>query len=210
MRIPEWLDLLAPVRRGQLAAERAFRGLTPQEVLEARREGYALAEGEEDLALCSNAALIARSLEKGGKPVFQDAGQVLAELSPLEIEELAQQWAEDTRDDLDFRLEGEHLEDLLEELQGRPRERLRWRVLKTFSALPTEQRAREMTQEDYLWCGLNLMLDLEESLDALCPSCREKMDRDLCPVCGREKGETNLGFDMADFWEKKCRREDQA
>ena len=41
-------------------------------------------------------------------------------------------------------------------------------MLRTFGALPTEARAREMTDRDFLWCALNLMLDDEEALDALC------------------------------------------
>ena len=35
-------------------------------------------------------------------------------------------------------------------------------MLRTFGALPTEPRARAMTDRDYLWCALNLLLDGEE------------------------------------------------
>ena len=45
-------------------------------------------------------------------------------------------------------------------------------MLKTFGALPTEARVREMKRRDYLWCALNLLLDHEEELGRLCPSCR--------------------------------------
>ena len=31
-----------------------------------------------------------------------------------------------------------------------------------------------MKARDYLWCALNLMLDREEVLEQLCPSCRQK------------------------------------
>lgn len=60
-----------------------------------------------------------------------------------------------------------------------------------------------MTERDYLWCLLNLMLDDEEELDRLCPRCREEAERERCPVCGRETGMTvggrNAAFDMERF-----------
>lgn len=57
----------------------------------------------------------------------------------------------------------ERLEELKEALAASPLERLRWRVLRIFGALPTERRARRMRDADYLWCGLNLLLDQEEA-----------------------------------------------
>ena len=58
-----------------------------------------------------------------------------------------------------------------------------------------------MHPRDYLWCALNLLLDEEEQLDALCPRCRAEAERLRCPVCGREAGETeeNPAFDMTRF-----------
>ena len=41
-----------------------------------------------------------------------------------------------------------------------------------------------MTGRDYLRCALNLLLDLEEELAALCPSCRAEAQEGRCPVCG--------------------------
>lgn len=76
-------------------------------------------------------------------------------------------------------------------------------MLKTFGALPTEQRVREMTEEDYLWCAVQLLLDEEEAEAALCPSCRAKLGEARCPVCGQETGpvvrEENAGFDWARY-----------
>ena len=47
-------------------------------------------------------------------------------------------------------------------------------MLKQFGALPTEERARNMKGRDYLWCLTNLLLDREEELERLCPSCRAR------------------------------------
>ena len=60
-----------------------------------------------------------------------------------------------------------------------------------------------MTDRDFLWCVLNLMLDDEEALDALCPSCRAEAQEARCPVCGTLTGGdwagVNQGFDEARF-----------
>lgn len=66
---------------------------------------------------------------------------------------------------------------------------------------------KAMTQKDYLWCALHLLLDDEESASLLCPACREEAEKDRCPVCGREKEETaqeeNPAFDWARFQQLK-------
>ncbi len=60
-----------------------------------------------------------------------------------------------------------------------------------------------MRDRDYLWCGLNLMLDDEEALDRLCPSCRSLAERGCCPSCGGEViapvGGVNGSFDLARY-----------
>ncbi len=80
-------------------------------------------------------------------------------------------------------------------------------MLRTFGALPTEVRAREMKDRDFLWCALNLMLDDEETLSRLCPSCRSLAERGCCPSCGGEVLSTSTGvngqFDMARFEEMR-------
>ena len=74
-----------------------------------------------------------------------------------------------------------------------------------FGALPTEERARKMTDRDYLWCALNLALDQEEELARLCPDCRRRAEAEPCPVCGapRESWSVNAGFDWARYQELK-------
>ena len=55
-------------RRERLKLEdgRELRLLSALEVLEARREAEGLARGEAEAALCANACLLARALERGG------------------------------------------------------------------------------------------------------------------------------------------------
>lgn len=70
-------------------------------------------------------------------------------------------------------------------------------MLKAFGALPTEARAKEMTARDYLWCALNLLIDDEEAVEALCPECRVRAERGACPACGRETGAAVIGGNAA-------------
>ncbi|MEG1858136.1 MAG: molybdopterin oxidoreductase [Pseudoflavonifractor sp.] len=60
-----------------------------------------------------------------------------------------------------------------------------------------------MTDRQYLWCGLNLLLDDEEALDALCPVCRAEAEEGRCPVCGSGVHSGGAGendsFDRARF-----------
>ena len=63
-------------------------------------------------------------------------------------------------------------------------------MLKCFGALPTEERAKAMREEDYLWCAVNLLLDEEEVARQLCPQCRET---------GEMVQEENPTFDWARF-----------
>ena len=74
-------------------------------------------------------------------------------------------------------------------------------MLRLFGALPTEERAKRMTDRDYLWCALNLSLDQEEELARLCPDCRERASGEPCPVCGapRESWSVNSRFDWARY-----------
>ena len=71
-----------------------LRLLSAREVLEARREGDALAQDGRELALCRNACLIARALEQKGRPVYETGGAVLDALRVEDIARLSGQWAE--------------------------------------------------------------------------------------------------------------------
>lgn len=76
-------------------------------------------------------------------------------------------------------------------------------MLRSFSALPTEDRVRALKARDVLWCALNLLLDDEEKLAGLCPTCLERAMEERCTACGvpltQTEGCVNGGFDEARF-----------
>ena len=92
---------------------------------------------------------------------------------------------------------------LKKRVEQMPRERLRWRVLRSFGTLPSSDAAKAMTDRDYLLCALHLILDQEEQLEKLCPSCRNRAKEAHCPVCGEEtlawQREENASFDWERF-----------
>ena len=75
-----------------------LRVLSAWEALEARREGRAMEETGREAALCANACLLARALERKNEPVFSDGEAVLRALTVAEIAGLARQWAEFSRE----------------------------------------------------------------------------------------------------------------
>ena len=99
--------MLAGRRRLRLEDGRSLRLLTAMEVLEARREAEELSKGEREKALCSNACLISRALERRGRPVFADGRAVLEQLRLEEIEALAARWGKFNREENPSAADGE-------------------------------------------------------------------------------------------------------
>ena len=67
---------------------------------------------------------------------------------------------------------------------------------------PPAVRARAMRDRDYLWCLANGLLDREEELERLCPSCRARALEGCCPACGQSLPEEETGnptFDLERF-----------
>ena len=137
----------------------------------------------------------------GYRLVFADGKAVLESLRVEDIARLADRWGQFNRACNPSPLDGGAVAQEKRVLEQSPYARLQWRVLRAFGALPTEERAKKMTDRDYLWCALNLALDREEELDRLCPRCRSQAEDDLCPICGesREGWGYNAGFDPARF-----------
>ena len=187
------------------ADEGELRLLSVRELLEARRESRTLAAEGREQALCSNACILARALEREGRPVYPDGRAVLEALGPEEIERLTDRWGRFNRACNPSPLDGTAVAEARRVLEGSPYARLRWRVLRSFGVLPTEERAQKMTDRDYLWCALNLALDREEELDRLCPRCREQAEENVCPVCGesRDGWGYSTGFDSTRFEQMK-------
>ena len=201
------LSILAQRDRISLGNGFDLRLLSALEALQARREGAELARDGLEQALCSNACLLARALEgtENRGPVFPDGRAVLAGLTAEEIAALAARWAAFSREnDPGLEVTGEELERIKEELDGDPGQRLRWRVLRQFHALPTEERAQSMKGRDYLWCLANTLMDREEALGRLCPACRIRTLEERCARCGRPAAEwgesdSNASFDLERF-----------
>lgn len=91
--------MLAGRRRLRLEDGRSLRLLTAIEVLEARREAAGLSTDEKDRALCSNACLLSKALERRGRPVFESGRAVLERLRVEEIEALASRWSRFNREE---------------------------------------------------------------------------------------------------------------
>lgn len=79
--------------RLDLGEGRSLRLLTALEVLETRREAAELGQEEREKALCSNACLLSRALEKKGGPLYPNGQAVLQALRVEEIDQLAQRWS---------------------------------------------------------------------------------------------------------------------
>ena len=111
-------------RRDRIELENgmSLRLLSALEVMQARRAASLLAEEERERALCSNACLLARALEKApGKPLFHSGQEVLAGLTVEEIGALAARWAQlRRRSDPGLDVSQTELEELKKNFAGPP------------------------------------------------------------------------------------------
>lgn len=94
------LSILAGRDRMCLGDGFDLRLLSALEILQARREAAELASDGRERALCSNACLLARALERTEEqtPVFSDGRAVLAGLTVAEIAALAARWSAFSRE----------------------------------------------------------------------------------------------------------------
>ena len=101
-------------RRERLKLEdgRELRLLSALEVLEARREAEGLARGEAEAALCANACLLAKALERDGRPLFDSGRATLEGLRIEDIAALARRWARFSREENPSPEDGEKAEAL--------------------------------------------------------------------------------------------------
>lgn len=88
-----WTKLLAGADRLALEDGLELRLLSAGETLEARREAESLARDGRERALCANACLLARALEREGTPLFENGQAALDGLTAREIAALAEKWA---------------------------------------------------------------------------------------------------------------------
>lgn len=88
-----WSVLAAGAERLALAEGYSLRLLSARETLEARREAEVLARDGRERALCGNACLLARALEREETAVFPDGAAVLEGLTARSVAALAGRWA---------------------------------------------------------------------------------------------------------------------
>ena len=116
-------SILARQDRVHLDNGMDLRLLSALEVLQARREAGELACEDRERALCSNACLLARALERieNHTPVFPDGQSVLAGLTVEEIGALAARWAQlRRRSDPGLDVSQTELEELKKNFAGPP------------------------------------------------------------------------------------------
>ena len=116
-------SILAQRERVSLGNGMALRLLSALEILQARREAGELAGEDRERALCSNACLLARALERteNHTPVFPDGQSVLAGLTVEEIGALAARWAQlRRRSDPGLDVSQTELEELKKNFAGPP------------------------------------------------------------------------------------------
>lgn len=183
-----------------------LRLLSARELLEAKAEGEALGDDTGSAGLRHNAAVLSRAAVQGKRRLFDSAGAVLEGWSAEKIaDEMSAYRSFSSVREPDWSDE-ELVERLRKELGQDWEDRLRWKVLRYMGVLPSEQRAREMSRNDYLYCAMEMMLDREEQLEGLCPDCRSRMEEWRCRCCGKtmagEQGE-NPEFDWERFEEMK-------
>lgn len=108
----DWTVLLGGRRRLDLGEGLTLRLLSAMEVLEARREAGALALEGRERALCANACLLAKALERDGRPLFDSGRAALEGLRVEDIAALARRWARFSREENPSPEDGEKAEAL--------------------------------------------------------------------------------------------------
>lgn len=107
------------------------------------------------------AQIVSMALYRDGSRVFSCAYELKDSLEEELIVELAGMYLKMMDDVSDV----EKLTRLKNSLKNCPGERFRWRIMRELGVLPTA--ARDMTDRDYIYCGLNLLLDDEERSTAV-------------------------------------------
>lgn len=197
------LRMLGGAHRAALEKGAELWLISAYELLQAHAEAERMAQTDEQtLGLWLNACILARAARKNGERLFLSGAEVMWRLSAERIGQwMGKYLALCAEEDPSCCTQGH--DELREALRQDGYERLKWRVLRAFGVLPSEKRAKEMTQGEYLYCVMQLTLDEEERLAQLCPSCREEAQAQRCVVCGAPLGEENPNFDEARFEELK-------
>ena len=173
--------------------------ISAHDLLQAQAEALTMAQPQSaEAGLCLNACILAKAAKKDGKLVFSCGADVMRAMSAERIERWTKRYLEICEQE-----NTEQYGQVKQALGEAPYERMKWRVMRTFGVLPSEERAKRMTHGDYLYCVMQMMLDEEERLDELCPSCRERLQTPRCGCCGTPLEDENMAFDEKRYEELK-------
>lgn len=199
------LDFLG--KRGKTAAgPLELRLISAAALLRAQKEAAELAaDGADAEGLYLNACVLAQAaFRPSGQRAFESGRQVLERLPAEQIGRWTERYLALCAGE-NPACSAENRDAYAGMLKAEPYERLKWQVLRAFGVLPSERRAQEMTDGDYLYCVLHMTLDGEEAMERLCPECREAAARRTCVCCGAPVPEENPNFDESRFEElKRC------
>lgn len=169
--------------------------ISAYDLLQAQAEALTMASPRaEEAGLCLNACILAKAAKKNGKRIFENGEAVLRAMPAERIEQWTKRYLEVCEQE-NLSCGSDEREQIKQALAESSYERLKWRVLRAFGVLPSEQRARRMTDGDYLYCVMQMMLDEEERLERLCSACRERLHEPRCECCGAPLEEENTAFD---------------
>lgn len=175
-----------------------MRRLSAWEALTAWRDAERSRESAAETALWRNACLLSRAVFRDGKRAFADGKAVLAALPPETVACWARAYERLCAAPGDaFDGWQERKKQLAADAPGR----LRWRVGRLMGLSP--RMAERMSDAQVRDRALELILDQEEALAGLCPSCREAALSSRCPICGSESFGENAAFDEERFEELK-------
>lgn len=117
---------------------------------------------EDSAVLAKSACLCASCLYDGLGRVFERGEEALLRLTTDEMAAVTESYARLRREDFDLCALGDaDVMRLRSALERSALERIRWKVLRALNRLPSEEAVRRMTDGQYLYCYVNLLLDRE-------------------------------------------------
>lgn len=120
---------------------------------------------DDSAALSHNACLTAMCLYDSLGRVFESGDEALLRLTADELSCIVSKYADMRHKDLDIdSIDEDEIERLRENMESSPLSRIRWKVQKALCRLPSDASLQRMTDGQYLYCYLNLLIDEAQSL----------------------------------------------
>lgn len=116
-------------------------------------------------ALAHNACLASMCLYDSFGRVFESGDEALLRLTAEELALIVSKYADMRLNDFDIdSVTPDEMERLRECMAHSPLTRIRWKVQKALCRLPSDRALQRMTDGQYLYCYLNLLIDEAEGL----------------------------------------------